>query len=158
MKPTPGYLLVILTLMLGLPLLSLGIDALFFAEAASLLALIGKWFVFWGLGIRLAMAGVMQIRNPGFTVQKIFDVDNPESHHFVRELGFANLSMGVLAILSLPIPGLRLGAALAGGLFMALAGLYHAIKKPASGNEWVAMLTDLLIAALMVVYLVSQMA
>lgn len=157
MKQRPGYLIVILTLMLVLPLISMGVDVALFAEAGSVVALMGKWFVFWALGIRLAMAGVMQVRNPGFTVKKIFGIDNPESHHFVRELGFANVSMGLLAILSLSIPELRLGAALAGGLYMGLAGIYHAIKKPATSNEWVAMLTDLMIAALMVVYLLSQL-
>ncbi len=157
MKQLSSYLIIILTLMLILPLISIGIDAAFFAETDGLLALMGKWFVFWGLGIRLALAGVMQIRNPGYTVQKIFGIDSPESHHFVRELGFATLSMGLLAILSLLIPELRLGGAIAGGLYMALAGIYHAIKRPATSNEWVAMLTDLMIAAIMVVYLLSQM-
>jgi hypothetical protein len=157
MKRPSSYLIIILALMLILPLISIGIDAAFFAEAGSLIALMGKWFVFWGLGIRLALAGVMQIRTPGYTVQKIFGLDSPESHHFVRELGFATLSMGLLGILSLWMPELRLGGALAGGLYMGLAGIYHAIKKPATSNEWVAMLTDLMIAALMVVYLLSQL-
>lgn len=157
MKQNHRYLILILTLMLVLPLLSLGIEAALSVEADSLLALIGKWFVFWALGIRLAMAGVVQVRQPEFTVKKMFGIDSPESYHFVRELGFATFSMGLLAILSLPFPELRLGAALAGGLYMGFAGVYHVIKKPATANEWVAMVTDLLIALLMAVYLLGQL-
>jgi len=157
MKQNHRYLILILTLMLVLPLISIGIDAAFFAETDSLLALMGKWFVFWALGIRLELAGIVQMRQPEFTVKKMFGVDSPESYHFIRELGFATFSMGLLAILSLPFPDLRPGAALVGGLYMGFAGIYHAIKKPATGNEWVAMLTDLMIAALMAVYLLDQM-
>lgn len=42
-----------------------------FRTAVDILPLIGKWFVFWTVGVRLFTAGLRQIWRPQFTAQKI---------------------------------------------------------------------------------------
>lgn len=148
-----GYAGTILALMLILPAVSVTAEMLAGGTAATPMDLIGKWFVFWAVGVRLLAAGLNQVRNPGFTVQKIFRIDHAQSHAFVRELGFANISLGVLGVVSSFASTLRPGAAVAGGLFLGLAGAYHAIKRPAGANEWVAMLTDLFAFGVLAGYL-----
>lgn len=156
MHSNKKYLLSIVFIMFVFPLLSMIIEGISDHSRTHLIELIGKWFVFWAIGIRLFMAGINQVMRPGFTVQKIFKIDDPQSHAFVRELGFANISIGTLGLLSLFVPQLLLSAAISGGLFLGLAGIHHIIKKPASTNEYIAMITDLLIFLIMLFYVISQ--
>ena len=44
-------------------------------------------------------------------------------------------------------------AAIAGGLFFGLAGLLHVLKKPGSTNEVIAMISDLFIFLIIILYL-----
>jgi len=138
--------------MLILPLLSAAIDSGFFKPGPRLLLLTGKWFVFWGIGVRLFTAGLRQVLKPGFTVQEIFHMKSTESQVIVRELGFANICFGLTAIIAFFIPTWLTAAAFTGGLYMGIAGFYHIIKKPAGPNEVIAMVSDLFIFAVMAVY------
>lgn len=143
------YLISILLFMLILPIISIAF------EWGTLPAwpLIGKWFVFWAVGIRLFIAGARQITKPEFTAKDIFHIDSQESLVIVRELGFANLSIGLAGILSLLKPGWTEIAAITGGLFFGLAGLLHVQKKRGSTNEVIAMISDLFIFLVIVLYL-----
>ena len=104
----------------------------------TLIALTGKWFTFWGVGMRLGIAGVRQAFNPGFTARDVFEIGDERVHPIVRELGFANLSLGLLGLLAL-IPGWATPGALAGGLFFALAGWKHVAAKERNASRTVAM-------------------
>jgi hypothetical protein len=73
-------------------------------NAAPLMALVGKWFTFWAVGVRLFLAGASQVFRPQFTLQGILGVKDPGANVIVRELGFANISMGTLGLLSLVYP------------------------------------------------------
>jgi hypothetical protein len=75
----------------------------------------------------------------------IFHIDHELSHEIVRELGFANLWVGLVGVLSLFLPSWRVVSAFAGGLYNGLAGLNHCIKKPGTANEAVALVSDLFI-------------
>jgi hypothetical protein len=74
----------------------------------------------------------------------------------VRELGFANLSMGLAGILALWKPEWRPAVALIGGTFLLLDGLQHILSKKRNFEENIAMYSDLAIAALMCIYLVAK--
>jgi len=50
------YLASILLLMLVFPAASILAEPFFFRSAAPLIDLFGKWFVFWGAGVRLLIA------------------------------------------------------------------------------------------------------
>ena len=109
------YPLVVGLTMFALPLASIGL-ALHFG-AADWLWLTGKWFVFWGVGVRLLLAGLRQYFQPGFTSRDIMGIDNTQVYLFVRELGGANMAWGVVGLASLALPSFVLPAALAAGIF-----------------------------------------
>ena len=56
----------------ALPLLSILIEWLCINGSGDPVALIGKWFVFWAVGVRLLLASSRQVAQPAFTAQTIF--------------------------------------------------------------------------------------
>src|ERR1700761_1365105 len=150
-KP-PVYLISVLLFMLILPVGFILIQWQV-SKAEMGWPLIGKWFVFWSVGIRLFIAGLRQVTKPAFTAKEIFHMTGDESYVVIRELGFANLCFGTLGILSLFKPGWCQPAAVAGGLYFGLAGVLHVFKKPDSRNELIALVSDLYILVIMGLYL-----
>ena len=140
------YYVIVFLLMLALPALSIAVEA---SGGATILALLGKWFVFWAVGMRLFLAGVRQIAQPKYTAQVILGLKSDEVLLVVRELGFANLSIGLVGLASLAIPAWQLAAALAGGTFYCLAGINHALQPHRNRTENVAMVSDLLAAVVL---------
>jgi hypothetical protein len=147
------YLAIILLLMGVLPIASILVEFALLHSSADLLFLIGKWFVFWSVGIRLLLAGLRQIANPEFTAGTIFGVKEKAALTIVQELGFANLSIGLLGALTLLNPQWIAPAAMVGGLFYALAGIKHLTKGDRNATENIAMVSDLFIAIVLVAYL-----
>ena len=105
-----------------------------------------KWLV-------LFLAGVMQVARPGYTVESIFNLHDPAAHGLVREIGFGNLSLGTIGLVSLFASSWVVPAAVGGGLYYGLAGLGHLMRKDRNSHEQVAMISDLLIAALLAVFI-----
>ena len=142
------FYIAVAALMFVLPLLSIAIEAAT-ANAAIGALLACKWFAFWAMGWRLLLAGLRQIVQPAFTARVILGLKHEESHFLVRELGFANVALGLLGVLSLPLPAWRVAAALAGGVFYALAGAAHVRHSHRNRLENVAMASDLFVAAVL---------
>lgn len=92
------YLLTVVLLMAVLPIGSILIERFAMSNSADVLLLVGKWFVFWAVGVRQFLAGIRQVVRPQFTSEEIFGIKTKEPWPIVRELGFANLSMGALGI------------------------------------------------------------
>jgi hypothetical protein len=150
-KKSYAYLIMNILLLLILP--GLSVAGGFVLEHEPLdWNLVGKWFIFWAIGIRLFTAGINQTSNPGFTA-KIFQMKTQESFIVIKELGFANISLGIMGILSVINDNWRLLAAIVGGLFLGLAGFQHLFKKPDSRNEVIAMLYDLSVFTIILFYL-----
>jgi hypothetical protein len=140
--------------MFVLPILSIVVE--WFAVASGdLLFLVGKWFVFWSVGVRLAMAGMKQILDPGFTARTIFEIEDPDAQKIVSELGFANVAIGTVALTSLFIPGWTLPVALAGAIFYGLAGARHIGNKDKNRIENFATYSDLWIALVLAVFVIG---
>ena len=114
--------------------------------------LIGKWYVFWAVGIRLFIAGARQVTKPAFTAKEIFHIEDEASYVVIKELGFGNISLGLIGILSLFKAGWCAPAAIAGGLFYGFAGIQHILNKPVSKNEVIAMISDLYIFLILALY------
>jgi hypothetical protein len=150
------YTVTVILLLLVLPAGSVLVEYLLAANPTDLMWLIGKWFTFWACGVRLFMAGVMQVSKPEFTAGSIFNLNDPAAYGLVREVGFGNLSMGTIALLSLAMPSWVVPAAVVGGLYYGLAGLGHLMRGERNAKEQVALVSDLLIAALLAVFVVSQ--
>ncbi|HWK61553.1 MAG TPA: DUF6790 family protein [Eoetvoesiella sp.] len=144
-------LVVIVLLMAVLPVISIILDVT--AGQAELVDALGTWFVFWGMGWRLAVAAVHQMLRPGFTAKRIFEIHDPEASKLVLEIGFGNLALGVPAIASLYFPAWVPAVALAGCIFFGLAGIQHVRNKASTGAEIAAMVSDLGIAAVLAIYL-----
>jgi hypothetical protein len=141
-------------LFMGLfPVAATAIDAATHHHEA-VIDLIGKWFVFWAVGVRLLTAGARQIIKPGLTSEGILGIKGREVWQLVRELGFANVSIGIAGVISLWKPTWRVPDALIGGLFLLLAGAEHLPKQHRSLEENVAMYSDLVIGIVMSVFVI----
>jgi hypothetical protein len=145
------YVTIVVLTMFLLPLVSVLADRTLDPHAAPL-ALIGKWFVFWGVGVRLSLAGLRQIFQPTFTAKKIFHMDGDEALPLVRELGIANLAIGVVGIASLAAPSFVLPVAISAGIFYGVAGVRHISERGRSLNENVALVSDLFMFAVLALF------
>jgi hypothetical protein len=134
-----------------LPILCIIVEVLFEGITVTI-GLFAKWFVFCAVGLRLFVAGIKQVINPGFTALHIFGIDDTAVLPIVRELGFANISFGLLGIVSLFLPEWRVASAFVSGVYYGLAALQHIIKKPAGANEKFALVTDVIVFLLLLVY------
>lgn len=149
------YVAVVALFMFILPIVSILIESLVYHNHSAILALIGKWFVFWGVGIRLFTAGLRQVAKPELTAKDILGIKDKQSWLLVQELGFANISIGLIGICTIFKPEWLLPAALAGGLFYGLAGFRHIFKKK-NFEENVATYSDLFMFIVMAIYFVGE--
>jgi len=146
------YFAAVLSLMLVFPVSSVVVEKYLAHSDAGLLLLIGKWFAFWAVGIRLISAGARQTMNPRFTAETILGVKGPESWIVVRELGIANIAVGTIASLSLYVPQWRTPAAVAGAVFFGLAGINHFVQKNRNQLENIAMVSILFVCGVLCAY------
>jgi hypothetical protein len=148
------YFIMVALLLLVFPVSSITAEAILTDHAVSTIGLVGKWFAFWAVGIRLFIAGVRQVLQPRFTAEEIFGIRDQASFAIVRELGFANLSMGTLGIWSLIQSGWTVPAALVGGLYYGFAGAGHIFRKGKNAKEMVAMISDAFVFVVLAAFLV----
>ena len=137
--------------MLVLPAVSVIAEFMLTEGAAGWLPLIGKWIAFWGVGIRLLVAGLRQGIRPGLTAD-LLGVEDASANVLVRELGFGNLAIGATGALTLTLPNWTLAAAMCGGLFYGFAGLQHVFSKHRTSEENWAMVSDIAIFLVLAVY------
>lgn len=147
------YLASVVLLLAIFPAASVSIELM--VRGGELLPLVAKWFVFWPVGVRLLLAGVRQSLQPQFTAEEIFGIRDPAARPIVREVGFGNLSMGALGVASLIWPAWTIPAALVGGLYYGLAGLGHAMRGERNQKENIALVSDVLIALLLLALVVA---
>lgn len=140
--------------MLVLPVGSIGLESTIGCHDPSA-ALIAKWFVIWSVGARLFLAGLRQIVQPSYTAEVILSLKHEESHVLVRELGFANLAVGLTGLASWLFPAWVPAVALSGGVFYSLAGINHLRQASRSRLENIAMISDLFVGLVLLVALVG---
>lgn len=151
------YLVIIWGLTLVIPAISVLI-AMSLTPNPDIVLIVGTWFTFWGVGIRLLTAGVRQVMQPAFTAKTIFRIQDPEAEKLVSEIGFGNLAMGLVGALTLLVPAWLAPAALTGGLYLGLAGIKHVLNAKRTREETHAMLTDLIVAVICVLFAVITLA
>jgi hypothetical protein len=150
------YFVSVVLLMFVFPVASIAFEALWLRDGAGLMFLVGKWFVFWPVGVRLLLAGIRQVAMPRFTAESIFDVKDPAANAIVREIGFGNLAMGALCLATLAQSAWLVPAAIVGGLYYGLAGAGHVFRSDRNFNEQTALVTDLLIFIVLAVFVASR--
>lgn len=149
------YLAVVALTMFLLPAISIFIEHAA-NPSTALMLLGGRWFVFWGVGVRLMLAGLRQFFQPAFTAQEIFHMTSEEALPLVRELGVANVASGVVGLLSIAVPSFVLPVAISAGIFYGVAGVRHVAERGRSRNETIAMVSDLFMAAVLAVFVASS--
>ncbi len=112
-------------------------------DGAAWTFLIGKWFVFWAVGVRVFLAGVMQLARPQFTAHRIFHFETDDALPIVRELGIANVAGGLVAIVSIANPTFVLPIAIWAAIFYGGASVAHIFGRERAASETVAMATDI---------------
>ena len=141
------YFLITWGVMVVIPAISVLIEQMV-TPGADFLFVVAKWFVFWGIGIRLLTAGLRQTLQPGFTARTIFKIEDPSAEKLVIEIGFGNVAIGLVATLSLLWPAFVVPMGLTGGLFLGLAGLKHINNAGRTAEETTALITDLVIGVI----------
>lgn len=154
MKVNAFYLGSIIMLMFLLPIFSIILEFYYFHSTIHILFLIGKWYLFWGMGLRLFTAGLKQIFQPAFTASSIFQMTDTSAYVIIRELGIANVCIGLSGILSLFIPSWRMPCAFLGSMFFGLAGLLHILRNPRWNNEKIPLYSNLLASIILVVFFI----
>ena len=144
-----GYFILVILQTIVLPIVS-GVIELVVVGGDPVLVF-GKWWVFWGVGTRLLVAGVAQLSGKGPT-SAILGATAPsiQETQLTRELGMANLTIGLAGLLAL-VPGWALPAGFAGGIYLLIAGIMHLPKKGKNPQESLATWTDLLVGVVVVV-------
>jgi hypothetical protein len=147
------YIPMVIALMLALPLISM-VAQIFLTDhgalqAASYLAVVAKWYVFWAVGVRLSLAGLRQIIQPRYTAETILGLKGAEALFFVRELGFANVSMGSVGLASQASPSWVTPVAMLGAIYYGLAGINHCFHKSRNKLQNVALVSDLFAAVVL---------
>lgn len=152
MKQNNSYLLAIIILTIILPLILSSVQWLW-DSPVPYVSLLAQWFLFSAVGLRLFIAGIIQLFRPEFTLHHIFKITDDKSTQLVQEIGLHNLILGIAALL-IPLyfyPHQFIIASMAGTYFGA-AGLLHMTRKHASMNHKIAMISDLFIALMMIVF------
>jgi hypothetical protein len=149
------YVFIVIALMLALPLISIVAQIILTdhgaLQGASNLVVVAKWYVFWAVGVRLSLAGLRQIFQPRYTAETILGLKGAESLFFVRELGFANVTMGSVGIASLASPSWVTPAAMLGAIYYGLAGINHCFHKGRNKLQNLALVSDLFAAVVLAI-------
>jgi hypothetical protein len=149
------YYALVIILMVIAPIVSVAVEASRASNTLGLIFLIGKWFVFWGVGVRLFTAGIKQALQPDFTA-KILDIKSNDALVVVRELGFANMAIGAVGLGAALNNNWIVPGAIAGAIFYGAAGIQHLFKHRDTVAESVALVSDLLMATIAVGFLISR--
>lgn len=151
------YLYYVIAVMMVLPVASILLELTRTEKPRDTWETIGKWFIFWAIGVRSLTAGISQSFNPGFTAALL---EVPESSFVViRELGFANTCMGLTGVISLLASGWRRPAGFCAGLFLGIAGVLHITRIPEGINagEAIATVSDLAAFLVVAAYLLHHL-
>ena len=149
------YVVVVFVTMLAAPLLSIALE--YGSGSGPLVALVGKWFVFWTVGVRLGVAGARQIVQPGFTAKDIFNIADEKALAIVRELGFANLALAIVGLVSLVEPTFVLPAAITAGIFYGASGVQHLLAPGRTMKETIALASDLFAVVMLAVFVLGAL-
>lgn len=144
-----GYFILVIAQTIVLPIVSGTLELI--ASGGDPLLVLGKWWVFWGVGTRLLVAGIAQVSGKGPTAEILgASAPSAQERQLAAELGTANLGMGLAGLLAL-VPGWALPAGLAGGVFLLIAGLLHVAKRGKNPQETLATWTDLIVGVAVLV-------
>jgi hypothetical protein len=145
-----GYFILVIAQTVVLPIITAALKLT--TSGSDPVLVFGKWWVFWGVGTRLLVAGLAQVSGRGPTAAILgATIPTVQEKQLTRELGMANVGMRLAGLLAL-VPGWALPAGLAGGVFLLVAfllvaGIRHSPKQNKNAKEALATWTDLIVGA-----------
>ena len=89
------YIYIVVLTMGLMPLFSILAEATVIGSHAGMLHLVGKWFAFWAVGVRLFLAGLRQSIQPRYTAEAIFGLGKE-----LRSRSFRSLDSRICQFLS----------------------------------------------------------
>jgi hypothetical protein len=149
------YIPTLIGLLLILPVASIALEVVMHHHGVLDVAIVGKWFVFWAVGVRLLIAGLRQIVQPRYTAETILGVRDAGAMFIVRELGFANTAIGSAGTASLFSAGWSLPLAVIGAIFYGLAGANHVTHRRRNRLQNAAMISDFFAAAMLLIICIA---
>jgi hypothetical protein len=152
------YVSIVATLMFAFPVTSILIESVLRDHGHLEAVVVGKWFVFWAVGIRLFLAGLRQIIQPRYTAETILGIKDAGAMLVVRELGFANTAIGSIGIASILFPAWVLPTGIVGAIFYGLAGINHLAHMQRNNLENIAMTSDLFVAVVLLFFCLAVAA
>jgi len=115
-----------------------------------------KWAIFWPIGIRALTGGFMQLFNPTYTMG-LLNL-GVESTIIIRELGFLQFGVGLVAILSILKRTYIEPIFICHGIFMVGASYLHISRiSHINFSELVSLIGDLLIITIIMVYFIKML-
>lgn len=99
-----------------------------------------KWFSFWVLGFGAISVGLMQSLNPAYTAS-LLNVQTSDMI-VIRELGCAQIGMGILGLLAIKFHSFRKPAAISYGLFILGAVILHVARLGHINADEIVSLAD----------------
>lgn len=123
---------------------------------ADLAFLIGKWFVFWAIGIRFLGAGLQQLIDPADAAKTRFGTGDNAVQTMLIELGYADLAIGALGTLTLFNEMWITPAAFTGGLYYGFLGFAHIMNTERPWAETMAGAIELGLFVLFTAYLATR--
>lgn len=121
-----------------------------------LLELLLVWFLGVGIGIGSIVSGLTQVLNPQMVAQSVGWPNTP----FLREVGFANISYGILGLLSIRYRSFWVPTIIAFTVFMWGAAVVHIYNiqqtsNVAPGNAGAVLYLDILMPVLFIILLLA---
>ena len=105
-----------------------------------------KWLVLWVIGVGALITGLMQALNPEYTANLL----QIEANDFIiiKELGYSQIGMGILGLLSIKSSYYKKASAIVYGLFIFGCTLNHFTRiSIVSAGEIVSIVSDIWIVA-----------
>lgn len=114
------------------------------------------WFLGFGIGIGSILSGLTQVISPEMIVQSVGWSNTP----FLREVGFANISYGILGLLSIKYRSFWAPTIIAYTVFMWGAAIGHIYNVQqtgnlTAGNAGAVLYLDILMPILFIILLVA---
>jgi len=135
-----------------LPLLSAAAEH-HFVHASISIILLGKWFMFWTIGIRLLIKGFVQVirsrRNGNSSL-----LSKDETWEVAKILGLAKMALAGMGFLCVVNDQWSLLATITVGVYLGLTGFQHDFKRPSTTTGWMNMSYDVLVFSVIAVCLV----
>jgi len=142
-----------LIIMVFLPLISILIDI---KKKGFSFDILIKWILFWTIGFRSVTAGIVQIAFPSYTAKLIFELSGDDFYIVIRELGMANLSIGLVAMLSLKKQEWVNPISLIYITFFSLLSINHIYNFQAGMNELISLIFDVGVVVLLTFFLIHK--